>query len=413
MLKTCRSCGCNRLLPIISFGNLPLANSFLTADQLKDEPECLYPLDLVLCPGCSLVQITETVSPGMLFRNYLYLSSSSERVLQNSKELVDKIIGMRRLMGESLVIEIASNDGYLLKNYVERGIPVLGIEPAINVARIAEENGIHTKAEFFCLELAEALYVEGYRADVIHANNVIAHVAGLHSVVEGMATLLKPDGVVIVENHYVRDLIEHVEFDSIYHEHLCYYSATSLRWIFEQHGFVMVDIERIPIHGGSIRAYFQKQSGPLSLQIAGAARVIAEFDNERIWVEDRNYYRRFGSLIGNLRVELLELLRQMKAAGRTIAGYGASAKSTTLLNYFGIGAETLDFIVDNIPLKQGRYTPGTHLPIYDPGKLLEKQPDYVLILAWNFADDIILKEAEYQARGGKFIVPIPKLYWDL
>jgi SAM-dependent methyltransferase len=412
MLKICRSCGCNRLLPIISFGNLPLANAFLTEAQLTFGDECRFPLDLVLCPGCSLVQITETISPGVLFRNYLYLSSSSERVLKNSKELADRVVHDRGLTGESLVIEIASNDGYLLKNYVDRGISVLGIEPAINIARIAEEKGVPTKAEFFCYQLAESLFNEGYEADVIHANNVIAHVADLHSVIEGMFKLLKPDGVIITENHYVRDLIEQVEFDSIYHEHLCYYSLTSLQWLFEQHELVMVDVELIPVHGGSIRAYFQKRNGPLSLQIRGAARVIAEFDNERIWVEDRKYYRHFGTLIGNMRAELLELLRQIKAAGKAIVGYGASAKSTTLLNYFGIGAETLDFIVDNIPLKQGRYTPGTHLPIYDPSKLLEKQPDYVLILAWNFANDIIAKETEYRERGGKFIVPIPELKWD-
>jgi SAM-dependent methyltransferase len=393
-------------------GNTPLANSFLTPDQLELNAEIKYPLDLVFCPGCSLVQITETVSPAMLFRNYLYLSSSSDRVLRNARAMAEKLIEKRGLTDKSLVVEIASNDGYLLKNYVEWSIPVLGIEPAINVARMATDQGIRTVAEFFNLSVAQELRDKYGEADVIHANNVIAHVADLHSIIDGIAEMLKPDGVAIIENHYVRDLIEHCEFDAVYHEHLCYYSATSFEWLFEQHGLTLVDVERIPIHGGSIRVYFQKKNGPKSMLIPGAARVVAALDDERKWVNDRAYYNTFGFKIGSLRAELLTLLKQIKAAGKTIVGYGASAKSTTLLNYFRIGSETLEYMVDNISIKQGRYTPGTHLMIYDPSKLLETQPDYVLILAWNFADDIIAKESEYVRRGGKFIVPIPELKWD-
>jgi len=393
-------------------GNTPLANSFLTPDQLELNAEIKYPLDLVFCPGCSLVQITETVSPAVLFRNYLYLSSSSDRVLRNARAMAEKLIEKRGLTDKSLVVEIASNDGYLLKNYVEWGIPVLGVEPAINVARMATDQGIRTVAEFFNLSVAQELRDKYGEADVVHANNVIAHVADLHSIIDGIAEMLKPDGVAIIENHYVRDLIEHCEFDAVYHEHLCYYSATSFEWLFEQHGLTLVDVERIPIHGGSIRVYFQKKNGPKSMFIPGAARVVAALDDERKWVNDRAYYNTFGFKIGSLRAELITLLKQIKADGKSIVGYGASAKSTTLLNYFRIGSETLDYMVDNISIKQGRYTPGTHLMIYDPSKLLETQPDYVLILAWNFADDIIAKEAEYVRRGGKFIVPIPELKWD-
>jgi SAM-dependent methyltransferase len=408
----CRSCHCNRLIPILSLGKVPLANAFLAEHQLADGAESRYPLDLVYCPGCSLVQITETLSPGVLFRNYLYLSSSSERVLRNATAMAERMIDERKLDSNSLVVEIASNDGYLLKNYADWGIPVLGIEPAINVARIAGSKGVRTIAEFFNDDLAQKLVDDGMQADVIHANNVIAHVAELHSIMEGVAKLLKPDGVVIIENHYVRDLIDHTEFDAIYHEHLCYYSATAFQWLFEQHGLVLVDAERIPIHGGSIRVYAQRARGTLSMQVSGSKRVIDLLDRERRWVNDPEYYRSFGERVGTLRYDLRNLLHSMKADGKTIVGYGASAKSTTLLNYFGIGRETLGYMVDNIPIKQGRYTPGTHLPIYDPSKLLEKQPDYVLILAWNFADDIKSKEAEYVKRGGKFIVPIPELKWD-
>jgi SAM-dependent methyltransferase len=400
---TCRACGASELAPILSLGNTPLANRLLTEGQLGD-PEPTYPLDLVMCPACSLVQITATVSPQELFSDYPYFSSFSDTMLLHAEDLVQQVLNSRRLGEENLIIEIASNDGYLLQYYQQAGIPVLGIEPAANVAKVARDrHHIPTLTQFFSKELAERLVSRRQHADVLHANNVLAHVGDLSDFVTGIATLLKPKGVAICEVPYVKDLIDRVEFDTIYHEHLCYFSLSALVSLFARHGMTVVDVEHVEIHGGSLRVFVAHAGQP-------SARVGELLAAEQAWGVHRvDTYRHFGQRVEQLRGNLIALLTQLKQSGKRIAVYGASAKGSTLLNYFGLGAELLDFVVDRSPVKQGHFTPGTHLRIYGPEKLLEDRPDYCLLLSWNFADEILVQQAMYRSGGGQFIIPIPEL----
>lgn len=401
----CRSCGSASLRLILSLGRTPLANALLIAEQL-DRPEPVYPLDVVFCADCALVQIAETVPPEALFSDYLYFSSFSDTMLAHAEALADELAGARGLNAESLVVEIASNDGYLLQFYQRRGVPVLGIEPAANIAQVAErERGIPTLCEFFGAEVGERLRAEGRTADVIHAHNVLAHVADLNGVVRGIAALLKPGGVAVIEAPYVKDLIDSREFDTIYHEHLCYFSLTALDRLFTRHGLAIADVRRVPIHGGSLQVHVMRAE-----MAARGAATQALLDEEAAWgVDDFVFYAGFARAVEALRADLRALLGGLKAQGCTIAAYGASAKGSTLLNYFGIGAETLGFVADRSTYKQGRYTPGTHLPICAPTKLLEAQPDYTLLLTWNFAAEILDQQAEYRRRGGQFIIPIPQV----
>jgi hypothetical protein len=401
--SSCRSCGAAPLSPVLSLGSTPLANALLREEDLE-RPELRYPLELVFCPTCALVQITETVPPEQLFRQYLYFSSFSETMLAHARQLTAKLVTDLQLASSSMAMEIASNDGYLLQYYKQAGVPVLGIEPAENVARVAVERGIPTVAEFFGVELARKLVSDGQRADVLHANNVLAHVADLVGFVDGIREILAPDGVAVIEFPYLRDMIDGCEFDTIYHEHLCYFSLAAIRHLFERRGLRILDVERLALHGGSLLLQVVRaESGRVS-----TPAVATMLDEERkIGMDTVAFYEGFARRVLEIKQRLLSLLQQLKADGGRIAAYGAAAKGSTLLNTFGVGRETLDFVVDRNVHKQGLYMPGVRLPIVAPERLTEQMPSHTLLLTWNFAEEILRQQAEYRRRGGKFIVPIP------
>ncbi len=402
-IVACRACGSPDLHLVLSLGSTPLANALLSEADL-DAPEPSFPLDVVLCAACSLVQITETVPPEQLFREYAYFSSFSDTMVEHARQIAARLVDARRLGAGSLAVEVASNDGYLLQHYVAAGVPVLGIEPATNIARVAESKGVRTVSDFFGLELARKLRADGHAADVIHANNVLAHVADLNGVVAGFGELLKEGGVVVVEAPYVRDMIEGCEFDTIYHEHLCYFSLTALRRLFASHGLTVVDVERLNIHGGSLRIFAMRRDGADPVSDA----VTSLLDEERQWGIGRPAsYASFAARVYAIKEALAALLDRLRSQGRRIAAYGAAAKGSTLLNFAGIGRERLEFVADRSTYKQGRFMPGVRLPIVAPAALLERMPDYVLLLTWNFADEILAQQAEYRARGGRFILPVP------
>jgi SAM-dependent methyltransferase len=400
----CRSCGSTRLSLVLSLGATPLANSLLTADDL-DRLEPRFPLDLVFCENCSLVQITETVPPEQLFRSYLYFSSFSETMLAHARELSARFRRDLSLGAASLVVEVASNDGYLLQYYKQAGIPVLGIEPAENVAKVAiEQRGIPTLSEFFGVGLARTLATEGKRADVLHANNVLAHVADLPGFVEGIREVLADEGMAALEFPYLGEMIARCEFDTIYHEHLCYFSLGALVHLFERTGLKAIDVEAIPIHGGSLLLTVARASSKRAPQPSVAALLNEE---QARGMNGLDFYRGFARQVTTLKDELRGLLSRLKREGHHIGAYGAAAKGSTLLNTFGIGTETVDFVVDRSPHKQGLFMPGVRIPIGPPTLLAEKMPSFALLLTWNFAEEILAQQAEYRSKGGKFIVPLP------
>jgi SAM-dependent methyltransferase len=382
---------------------MPLPDALLRPDELNgDEPR--FPLDVAFCSGCTLVQILEEVPPEQLFvDNYLYFSSFSEGLMRHVRAYAERMIDERDLNERSLVVEIASNDGYLLRNFAERGVPVLGIDPAPDQARAAEAIGVPTLQEFFDAGVARRLVAEGGRADLIVANNVLAHTPTLNSFVEGLSILLADDGVATIENTYVKDLIDHCEFDTIYHEHFCYFSCTAVDALMRRHGLALVDVEHFPsVQGGTLRWHVAHGDA-----VSDAARAWLEAERDQGLTEFA-YYERFGDRVAGIRAQLLELLRTRKAAGRSVAAYGAAAKGSTLVNYAGIGPELVDFVVDRNTHKHGLHMPGTHLPIRDVDALLEDQPDDVLLLAWNYRDEVLEQQAEFVRRGGRFIVPVPE-----
>jgi hypothetical protein len=406
----CRSCAESNLHPILDYGSTALANRFLRQDQLADasHSEPKVPLRLVLCRSCGLVQIDEIVPPKELFQNYVYVTGTSDQAVRHADELTANIVDRYQLGDRDLVIEAASNDGTVLKAFAKRGVRVLGIEPALNIAHAAMDNGVPTVAVYFGDRSAEYIKTQYGPASVFLARHVLAHVPDLHGFLTGAQMCLAEDGVAMVECPHLLPFYENLEFDTVYHEHMCYFSATVLQTIGKKCGLELIDIEEVDIHGGSILTTFQPIGGPrfptLAVDEMLEREAAAGLMNPEPW-------NAFARMAIQARTQLVTELRRLKAAGKTVAGYGAAAKGMSLLAYMGIGPDLLPYIVDKNPLKQNLYTPGHHIPVFGPEKLTDDQPDVVLILAWNFAKEIISQQADYAARGGQFLLPLPEPHY--
>jgi len=382
----------------------PLCESYLRADQLNSM-EPFYPLHVFVCEQCYLVQLEEYVSPAEIFTEYAYFSSYADSWLKHVERYTDQMIARWGLGASSHVVELASNDGYLLQYFVARNVPVLGIEPAANVAKVAESKGVPTLVKFFGRDTARELVASGKKADLIIGNNVLAQVPDINDFVAGIKILLHERGVVTMEFPHLQQLIDNNQYDTIYHEHFSYFSFLTASKIFETHGMVLFDVEELPTHGGSLRIYARhKEDGSKPIETRATALLRRELE---LGFDRMETYANFGEKVKATKRRLLAFLIDARNAGRTVVGYGAPGKGNTLLNYCGIRTDFLDYTVDRNPYKHGRFTPGTHIPIFPPDKINETRPDYVLILPWNFKDEIIAQMAHIRSWGGKFVVPIP------
>jgi len=399
----CRLCGTHLKHTFVDLGMSPPCESFITAGQ-RDQMEAYYPLYALVCDHCFLVQLKEYFSPADIFTEYAYFSSYATSWVDHARTYCDEITERLGLGGDSYVVEIASNDGYLLQHFLPKKIPVLGIEPAVNVAQAAIAKGIPTRVDFFGAALATQLVSESGRADLLIGNNVLAQVPDLNDFVRGMQLLLKPEGVITLEFPHLANLIEHNQFDTIYHEHFSYFSLLTIRYMAHRHHLKVIDVEELTTHGGSLRVYLAHHT---SRRKAGP-RVAALIKREQAFgLADITTYEQFSEKTRRTKRDLLSFLIAAKNAGKRICGYGAPGKGNTLLNYCGIGTDFLEFTVDRNPYKHGRFTPGMHIPIYDPSMIDQYQPDYILILPWNFRDEIIRQMQHVVGWGGKFIIPIP------
>jgi len=402
----CRFCGHPLRQSFVDLGMSPLANSYVEPEALQ-RMEPFFPLHVWVCEHCLLVQLPETESPEVIFSDYAYFSSYSTSWLRHAESYVAAMVERFGLDQESQVVEIASNDGYLLQYFQQRGIPVLGIEPAGNVAQAAQERGIRTLVKFFNTKTAGELADEGLEADLLLGNNVLAHVPGLNDFVEGLKVALKPGGVVTMEFPHLMRLMAENQFDTIYHEHFSYFSFRTVLDVFRVRGLSLFDVEELPTHGGSIRIYArhtEDESKPVE------PRVTELLERERAaGFDDLDHYLSFGEQVRETKRKLLSFLVRLKNEGKSIAGYGAPAKGNTLLNYCGVGTDFIDYTVDRSPHKQGRYLPGTRIPIYAPEHISKTRPDYVLILPWNLKDEIIEQMTDLSSWGGQFFVAIPEV----
>ncbi len=402
--KSCRICKGTKFTKVFSFGPQPPANAFLTKEKLK-EHEQLYPLDVYFCHTCALLQLRDIVDPEILFGNYVYVSSTSPVFIKHFEEYATQVIDILKLPKKSLVIDIGSNDGILLHPFKSKGMNVLGIEPARDIAESAKKSGIETIAEFFTTEVAEEIRSIHGPAAVITANNVFAHINDLDEVLSGVQMLLGVNGVFIIEAPYLVDFLENNLFDTVYHEHLSYLSIGPLQRLFSRFGMHISHVEHVESHGGSIRVYATRTTSSFSVH-ASVKKFLQKEQSMKLGT--LTPYRAFNTRVAKNKKALVELLKKLKKENQKIVGYGAPAKGNTLLNYFGINTKYLDYIIDDSPYKQSLYTPGTHIPVVSSEELPKDKPDYVLILAWNFATPIMEKLKVFKKSGGHFILPVPK-----
>lgn len=401
----CRSCGTSLEHTFVDLGMSPLSNAFLKASQL-DQMEAFFPLHVRVCHQCFLVQLPEYEKPEHIFNDYAYFSSYSDSWLSHAKRYTEQMIERFSLGAGNQVLELASNDGYLLRNFVARGIPVLGIEPARNVAEKAIAEGVPTEVRFFGTQTAKDLVQRGVQADLLAANNVLAHVPDINDFVAGISLVLRPKGVATLEFPHLSRLIAENQFDTIYHEHFSYLSLHATEQVFARQKLEVFDVEELPTHGGSLRVYLQHQHGPH----AHSSRVAELRARERAeGVETLAFYTSFRSTVERTKRRLLSFLIEAKEQGKQVVGYGAAAKGNTLLNYCGVREDLLSYVVDRSPHKQGRFLPGTHIPVFSPEELAKTKPAYVLILPWNLRDEVVHTMGHIRSWGGKFVVPIPTL----